>query len=130
MGIRAKISRSTLADANENRDWRIYSDLAHSLIPVASAHAETALPGARLEGELARTVNQLKLFARMVKQSSFVAARIDRAAPERIPAPKPDIRTMLVPLGPVAVFGAGGDRASALAAGCPVVADSGLYRNE
>ena len=98
---------------------------------VARAHAETALPGARLEGELARTVNQLKLFARMVKQGSFVAARIDRAAPERLPAPKPDIRTMLVPLGPVAVFGAGnfplafsvagGDTAAALAAGCPVL---------
>ena len=98
---------------------------------VARAHIETALPEARLEGELARTVNQLKLFARMVKQGSFVAARIDQAAPERRPAPKPDIRTMLVPLGPVAVFGAGnfplafsvagGDTASALAAGCPVV---------
>ena len=98
---------------------------------VTRAHAETALPGVRLEGELARTVNQLKLFARMVKQGSFVAARIDRAAPDRLPAPKPDIRTMLVPLGPVAVFGAGnfplafsvagGDTVSALAAGCPVV---------
>ncbi len=98
---------------------------------IARAHAETALPAARLEGELARTVNQLNLFARLVLQGSFVAARIDSAAPERAPVAKPDIRTMLVPLGPVAVFGAsnfplafsvaGGDTASALAAGCPVV---------
>jgi len=94
-------------------------------------HAETALPQARLEGELTRTVNQLKLFASTVRRGSFVAARIDRGRPERLPAPKPDIRTMLVPIGPVAVFGAGnfplafsvagGDTASALAAGCPVV---------
>jgi len=98
---------------------------------VIRAHAETALPEARLEGELARTVNQLQLFARMVRQGSFVDVRIDRADPERRPVPKPDIRTMLAPLGPVAVFGAGnfplafsvagGDTASALAAGCPVV---------
>ena len=98
---------------------------------IARAHAETALPAARLEGELARTVNQLNLFARQVLQGSFVDARIDSAVPERTPVAKPDIRTMLVPLGPVAVFGAsnfplafsvaGGDTASALAAGCPVV---------
>ncbi len=98
---------------------------------IARAHAETALPVARLEGELARTINQLNLFARMVLHGSFVEARIDSAIPARTPVPKPDIRTMLVPLGPVAVFGAsnfplafsvaGGDTASALAAGCPVV---------
>ena len=98
---------------------------------LARTSAETALDAARLEGELARTVNQLKIFASTVQQGSFVAARIDRAIPERTPVPKPDVRTMLVPLGPVAVFGAsnfplafsvaGGDTASALAAGCPVV---------
>ena len=98
---------------------------------IARAHEETALPRPRLEGELVRTVNQLKLFAQQVRQGSCFGARIDRAQPERAPVAKPDLRTMQVPLGPVAVFGAsnfplafsvaGGDTASALAAGCPVV---------
>ncbi|MGD9342710.1 MAG: aldehyde dehydrogenase (NADP(+)) [Desulfuromonadales bacterium] len=98
---------------------------------IARTQAETALAESRLEGELTRTVNQLKLFASTVRRGSFVAARIERGRPERQPLPKPDIRSMLVPLGPVAVFGAGnfplafsvagGDTASALAAGCPVV---------
>ena len=98
---------------------------------IARTQTETALPETRLEGELTRTVNQLKLFASTVRRGSFVAARIERGRPERQPLPKPDIRSMLVPLGPVAVFGAGnfplafsvagGDTASALAAGCPVV---------
>ena len=111
-------------------------DIGHELTAcapelIARTHAETALPENRLEGELNRTVNQLKLFAGTVRRGCFVAARIDRGLPERQPAAKPDIRTMLVPLGPVAVFGAGnfplafsvagGDTASALAAGCPVV---------
>ncbi len=93
--------------------------------------AESGLPEARLIGERGRTVNQMKLFASVVKEGSWVDARIDTAQPERTPMPKPDIRHMLIPLGPVAVFGAsnfplafsvaGGDTASALAAGCPVV---------
>ena len=93
--------------------------------------AETGLPEARIRGELTRTVNQLKLFADLLRDGSWVEARIDRADPARKPAPKPDLRSMLRPLGPVAVFGAsnfplafsvaGGDTASALAAGCPVV---------
>jgi NADP-dependent aldehyde dehydrogenase len=93
--------------------------------------AETALPEARLINERDRTVNQLKLFAEVVRDGSWVDARIDTAIPDRQPLPKPDIRQMLIPLGPVAVFGAGnfplafsvagGDTASALAAGCPVV---------
>ena len=92
---------------------------------------ETALPLGRLQGERGRTVNQLKLFASVVREGSWVDARIDTALPDRTPVPKPDIRHMLVPLGPVAVFGAsnfplafsvgGGDTASALAAGCPVI---------
>ena len=93
---------------------------------------ETALPIAeRLIGERGRTVNQLKLFAALIREGSWVSARIDRAIPDRKPAPKPDIRRMLIPIGPVAVFSAsnfplafsvaGGDSASALAAGCPVV---------
>jgi NADP-dependent aldehyde dehydrogenase len=93
--------------------------------------SETGLPRPRLEGERGRTVNQLRLFADLILEGSWVDARIDRALPERQPAPRPDVRRMLAPLGPVAVFGAsnfplafsvaGGDTAAALAAGCPVV---------
>jgi NADP-dependent aldehyde dehydrogenase len=93
--------------------------------------AETGLPAARLEGERARTVGQLKMFADLVREGSWVDARIDRAIPDRKPLPKPDLRRMLVPIGPVAVFCAsnfplafsvaGGDTASALAGGNPVV---------
>ena len=95
------------------------------------AHAETALPVARLEGERGRTVGQLRLFADYLEEGSWVEARIDTGDAARVPVPKPDLRRMLVPLGPVAVFGAsnfplafsvpGGDTASALAAGCTVV---------
>jgi len=94
-------------------------------------HNETALPKPRLQGETARTCHQLRLFAEVAEEGSWVAARIDRADPARKPAPKPDIRSMLRPLGPVAVFGAsnfplafsvaGGDTVSALAAGNPVI---------
>jgi 2,5-dioxopentanoate dehydrogenase len=98
---------------------------------LAVAHAETALPIAeRLAGERARTVRQLALFADLVRDGSWVDARIDRADPARRP-PRPDLRRMLIPIGPVAVFAAsnfplafsvaGTDTASALAAGCPVV---------
>jgi len=93
--------------------------------------AETALPRGRLEGERARTVNQARLFADLVEEGSWVDARLDPGQPDRQPLPRPDLRRMLVPLGPVAVFGAsnfplafsvaGGDTVSALAAGCPVV---------
>lgn len=92
---------------------------------------ETGLPEGRLVGERARTTGQLKLFAEVLKDGSWVDARIDKADPGRNPAPKPDIRSMLRPLGPAGVFGAsnfpfafsvaGGDTTSALAAGCPVV---------
>ncbi|UWZ82862.1 aldehyde dehydrogenase (NADP(+)) [Occallatibacter riparius] len=96
------------------------------------ANLETALPiTPRLVGEIARTAGQLRLFASMVEEGSWVQARIDPALPERQPLPRVDLRSMLRPLGPVAVFGAsnfplafsvaGGDTASALAAGCPVV---------
>ena len=95
------------------------------------ANQETALPLARLTGERERTVNQLKMFAALVREGSWADARIDRAQPDRQPLPKSDLRRMLIPLGPIAVFGAsnfpfafsvaGGDTASALAAGCPVV---------
>lgn len=92
---------------------------------------ETGLPVTRIEGERMRTVNQLKMFAALLKEGSWVDARIDTAIPERTPVPKPDLRFMHIPLGPVVVFGAsnfplafsvaGGDTASALAAGCPVI---------
>src|SRR5579864_6187667 len=95
------------------------------------AHLETALPMPRLLGEVARTSNQLRMFAGMVEEGSWVHARIDPALPDRQPLPRPDLRSMLRPLGPVVVFGssnfplafsvAGGDTASALAAGCPVI---------
>lgn len=98
---------------------------------IQRAMAETALPQARLEGERGRTVGQLRLFAQYLEEGSWVEARIDPALPERQPLPRADIRNMLTPLGPVVVFGAsnfplafstaGGDTASALAAGCPVV---------
>jgi 2,5-dioxopentanoate dehydrogenase len=98
---------------------------------IERAHAESALPKERLTGERGRTINQLKAFAAVVREGSWVEARIDRAQPERQPLPKPDIRRMLIPIGPVVVFAAsnfplafsvaGGDTASAWAAGCPVV---------
>jgi 2,5-dioxopentanoate dehydrogenase len=98
---------------------------------VERAEQETALPKARLQGETARTCGQLRLFAQVVEEGSWVSARIDRADANRKPAPKPDLRSMLLALGPVVVFGAsnfplafsvaGGDTASALAAGNPVI---------
>ncbi len=98
---------------------------------VERAMQETGLPRPRLEGELARTTGQLRLFADVVEEGSWVDARIDEAMPDRKPLPRPDVRSMLRPIGPVAVFGAsnfplafsvaGGDTASALAAGNPVI---------
>ncbi len=98
---------------------------------IERAAQETALPAARLQGETARTCAQLRLFAEVAEEGSWVQARIDRADLGRKPAPRPDIRSMLRPLGPVVVFGAsnfplafsvaGGDTASAFAAGNPVV---------
>ena len=95
------------------------------------AEAETGLPQTRLKMERGRTTSQLRLFAEVVREGSWVDARIDRAEPSRRPVAKPDVRRMLIPIGPVAVFGAsnfplafsaaGGDTASALAAGNPVV---------
>ena len=98
---------------------------------IERAAAETGLPQGRLKNERARTCGQLRLFAQVVTEGSWVDARIDPALPLRQPLPRADLRRMLVPLGPVVVFGssnfpfafsvAGGDTASALAAGCPVV---------
>ena len=98
---------------------------------VERAEQETALPKARLQGEVARTCGQLRLFAQLVEDGSWVGARLDRPDPDRKPLPKPDLRSMLRPIGPVVVFGAsnfplafsvaGGDTASALASGNPVI---------
>ena len=98
---------------------------------ITTAMRETGLPRARLEGERGRTVGQLKLFADVVRRGGWLELRVDPALPDRQPLPRPDLRLRKVPLGPVAVFGAsnfplafstaGGDTASALAAGCPVV---------
>ena len=98
---------------------------------IERAGKETALPQGRLQGETARTCAQLRLFAQVAEEGSWVEARIDHADPSRKPAPKPDVRSLLRPLGPVVVFGAsnfplafsvaGGDTASALASGNPVI---------
>ncbi len=94
--------------------------------------AESGLPEGRFQGERGRTVGQLRLFAQLLREGSWVNARIDPALPDRQPLPRPDIRSMERPLGPVGIFGAsnfplafsvaGGDTVSALAAGCTVVA--------
>jgi alpha-ketoglutaric semialdehyde dehydrogenase len=96
--------------------------------------SETGLPAGRAKGERGRTIGQLRNFANLVAEGSWVEASIDTADPERTPAPKPDLRKMLIPLGPIVVFGAsnfplaystaGGDTAAAFAAGCPVIVKS------
>lgn len=98
---------------------------------IARATQETGLPEGRINGETSRTTNQLRLFATVLRHGSHTSVRIDPAQPDRQPAPRLDIRQRQIPIGPVAVFGAsnfplafstaGGDTASALAAGCPVV---------
>jgi NADP-dependent aldehyde dehydrogenase len=98
---------------------------------IVRAMRESGLPRPRLEGERDRTVGQLRLFATTVRQGDWLDATIDPALPERLPLPRPDLRRVNIPVGPVAVFGAsnfplafsvaGGDTASAFAAGCPVV---------
>lgn len=95
------------------------------------ANLETALPEQRLLGERGRTVGQIRMFAELIREGSWVEATIDRAIPDRKPLPKPDLRRMLIPIGPVVIFGAsnfplafsvaGGDTASALAARNPVI---------
>ena len=98
---------------------------------IERAALETALPVERLRGERARTTNQLRLFADLVRDGSWKETRIDGALPDRLPVRRPDLRRTMIPIGPVAVWAAsnfplafsvaGGDTASALAAGCPVI---------
>lgn len=134
-----KAESAALAYRNRSNEERaVFLDaIAEEILSLGDAlitrcMTETALPEARLTGERGRTVNQLKLFAAVVREGSWVDARIDPAMPDRQPMPRPDIRQMHIPLGPVGIFGAsnfpfafsvaGGDTASALAAGCPVIA--------
>jgi NADP-dependent aldehyde dehydrogenase len=114
---------------------RLLEEIAEAMLArgdeiIDVADRESSLGPTRLKGELGRTANQLRLFAGVVREGSWVDARIDTRDAARTP-PKPDVRRMLVPMGPVVVFAAsnfplafstaGGDTASALAAGCPVV---------
>src|SRR5262249_38695777 len=98
---------------------------------IALAQSETGLPRPRLTNERLRMVNGVRLFAKMARDGSWIGARIDHGDPQRQPLPKPDVRAMLRPIGPVVVFGAsnfpfaisvaGNDTVSALAARCPVL---------
>ncbi len=98
---------------------------------IQRAALESGLPEGRFKGERGRTCGQLRMFADLVEEGSWIEARIDEAIPDRRPIPRVDIRNMLQPLGPVVIFGAsnfplafstaGGDTASSLAAGCPVI---------
>jgi alpha-ketoglutaric semialdehyde dehydrogenase len=126
-----QVYRNTNATAKANFLEAIAANieaLGDALIQQASL--ETNLPAARLAGERGRTTMQLRMFAQMLREGSWVEASVDTAIPDKTP-PKPDLRKMLIPLGPVVVFGAsnfpfaystaGGDAASALAGGCPVI---------
>ncbi len=122
-----------LAGAERNRFIRAIADNLETKAAdlVARARLETALPEARLKGEVARTCGQLRLYGEAAERGDWLDARIETAQPDRKPLPKPDHRSMLRPIGPVVVFGssnfpfaysvAGGDTASAFAAGCPVI---------
>jgi 2,5-dioxopentanoate dehydrogenase len=134
-GGRRRVLRSTERVSGKDRGafLRAIAAKIESIagVVIERAALETALPLARLQGETVRTCAQLRLFAQVAEDGSWVQARIDHYDPERKPAPKPDIRSLLRPLGPVVVFGAsnfplafsvaGGDTASALAAGNTVV---------
>ncbi|MFC7400942.1 aldehyde dehydrogenase (NADP(+)) [Citricoccus sp. GCM10030269] len=131
----ARAFRSFRASSPEARAGfleSVASNLESQSEPVVErGQLETGLPEARLRGELARTTGQLRMFAGLVRSGIHHGARIDPALPHRSPAPRVDLRQRRIPLGPVAVFGAsnfplafsvaGGDTASALAAGCPVI---------
>src|SRR5208282_4975075 len=125
----AFVAYRKLSGREKARFLHSIADGIEAIVPelVERANHETALPEARLKGESARTINQLRLFAQVIEEGSWVNARIDPAQPNRTPLPRSDIRSMMRPLGPVAVFGAsnfplafsvaGGDTAAAFAAG-------------
>ncbi|MDB5438382.1 MAG: aldehyde dehydrogenase [Caulobacteraceae bacterium] len=131
----AKDAFATFRDSALETRARLLEAIAQNLLDagetlVARCMAETGLPRGRVEGERGRTVGQLKMFAGVLRDGGYLDVRIDPAQPERTP-PRVDLRLRHIPLGPVAVFGAsnfplafsvaGGDTASALAAGCPVI---------
>ena len=121
--VRAKLLRN-IADRLDNAKSEI----------VARAHHESGLPEARLNGEMGRTTGQLRMFATIAEDENWLDLRVDEALPDRQPLPRPSLKSYLRPIGPVLVFGAsnfplafsvaGGDTASALAAGCPVIVKS------
>jgi 2,5-dioxopentanoate dehydrogenase len=124
--------RETSADARAKFLEAIGDEiLAIGDVLIETAMRESGLPRARLEGERGRTIGQLKLFADVLRKGYWMGLRVDSALPDRTPAPRPDLRMRKIGVGPVAIFGAsnfplafstaGGDTASALAAGCPVV---------
>ena len=132
----ADLAYETFQEVSRSRRADFLDTIADEILGLGDelikrAMDETGLPEARLIGERGRTMNQLKLFGEVVRDGSFQNISIDTALPERTPVPKPDIRMINIPLGPVGIFGAsnfplafsvaGGDTASALAAGCPVV---------
>ena len=122
-----------LSGAGRNKFMRAIADNleAKAADLIARAMQETALTEARLKGEVARTAGQLRLYGEAAERGDWLDLRIETALPDRQPLPKPDQRSMLRPIGPVVVFGssnfpfaysvAGGDVASAFAAGCPVI---------
>ncbi|MEZ5425824.1 MAG: aldehyde dehydrogenase (NADP(+)) [Pyrinomonadaceae bacterium] len=132
----ARIGYGKLSGLEKARFLRKIAETIENLgdVLIERASMETGLPNARFIGERGRTCSQLRMFADLLEEGSWVDARIDRADPLRQPAAKPDVRSMLRPIGPVAVFCAGnfplafsvagGDTASALAAGCPVVVNA------
>lgn len=129
----ASLSMAALSGGDKAKFLRSLADRIDQSIEeiVVIMTAETGLPEARVRAETGRTRSQLLMFANLLEEGSWVDARIDRALPDRQPMPKPDLRAMLRPIGPVAVFCAsnfplafsvaGGDSASAWAAGCPVI---------
>ena len=126
-------SLAALSGAEKAKFLRTVADNVEGIVEdlVSIVTSETGLPEPRVRGETGRTSGQLRLFADLVEEGSWVDARIDHAMPDRQPIPKPDLRSMLRPIGPVGVFCAsnfplafsvaGGDTASALASGCPVI---------
>jgi alpha-ketoglutaric semialdehyde dehydrogenase len=123
-------------DTDKNKKAAFLRSIADEILALGDelierAMSESGLPAARLQGERSRTIGQLNMFANLLEEGSWVDAVIDTAIPDRQPLPRVDIRKMLVPIGPAVIFGAsnfplafsvaGGDTASALAAGCPVV---------
>jgi NADP-dependent aldehyde dehydrogenase len=132
----AQVAFDTYRATTDDERARFLETIADHILAIGDAlieraMAESGLPRARLEGERGRTVGQLNLFAHLLREGSWQDVRIDTALPDRAPLPRPDMRMRLIGVGPVAVFGAsnfplafsvaGGDTASALAAGCPVV---------